>query len=71
VCGCGLDSVYTGSCERRNEPSGSMKRGEVHDHSSSARLVVIHVTAMKSSRMIWMGHVARMGDEECIQNFNR
>jgi hypothetical protein len=26
---------------------------------------------MKSMRLRWVGHVARMGDEKCMQNFGR
>jgi hypothetical protein len=38
---------------------------ELYDLYSSANIIWV----IKSRRMRWIGHVARMGDERCVQDF--
>jgi hypothetical protein len=38
---------------------------DIHDLYSSPNIVLV----IKSRRMRWAGHVARMGEGECVQGF--
>jgi hypothetical protein len=52
---------------KRDEASGEWRRllNEVNDLYSSPNIIRV----MKSRRMRWAGHVARMGEKRCIQEF--
>ena len=53
----------------RDEVIGEWKKlhdGELNDMYSSPTIIRV----IKSRRMIWMCHVAHMGEEGCIQGFD-
>jgi hypothetical protein len=53
----------------KNEVTGGWRKfqNEIHNLYSSPNVIRV----MKSMRLRWVGHVARMGDEKCMQNFGR
>jgi hypothetical protein len=50
---------------KRDEVTGSWRKLHVEEHHNLYYLPSI-IRMIKSKRMRWAGHVARMGEEECV-----